>query len=121
MHRFDPTTLVEAGGQKLVFDAGRGALQPLTQLSVGWPDVQGVFLTHLHSDHVVGLPNIWLTGWLIAPGPCAVHIWGQRSTSKMKFHLRQAYKWTFGLIENERVSPAGVLIIAKGHSRGHCL
>jgi ribonuclease Z len=71
MNRFGPSTLVEAGGQKFVFDAGRGALQRLTQLGVRWQDVQGVFLTHLHSDHVVGFPDLWLTGWLIAPdGTC---------------------------------------------------
>lgn len=51
MNRFGPSTLVEAGSQKLLFDAGRGALQRLTQLRVRWQDVQGVFLTHLHSDH----------------------------------------------------------------------
>ena len=39
MHRFGPSTLVEAGGQKLLFDAGRGALQRLTQLKVRWQEV----------------------------------------------------------------------------------
>jgi len=52
MNRFGPSTLVEAGSQKLLFDAGRGALQRLTQLQVRWQDVNGVFLTHLHSDHL---------------------------------------------------------------------
>ena len=115
MNRFGPSTLVEAGGQKLVFDAGRGALQRLTQLSVRWPDVQGVFLTHLHSDHVVGFPDLWLTGWLIAPGRTVpLNVWGPRGTSKMMFHLRQAYESDIRIrLENERVSPAGVLIIAK--------
>lgn len=68
MNRFGPSTLVEAGDQKFVFDAGRGALQRLTQLGIRWPDVRGVFLTHLHSDHVVGFPDLWVTGWLIVPG-----------------------------------------------------
>ncbi|MGZ5177759.1 MAG: MBL fold metallo-hydrolase, partial [Burkholderiales bacterium] len=57
MNRFGPSTLVEAGEQKFLFDAGRGALQRLTQLKVRWQDVEGVFLTHLHSDHLVGLPD----------------------------------------------------------------
>ena len=62
MNRFGPSILVEAGGQKLLFDAGRGAMQRLAQLKVRWQDVDGVFLTHLHSDHVVGFPDLWLTG-----------------------------------------------------------
>jgi ribonuclease BN (tRNA processing enzyme) len=40
--------------RKFLFDAGRGAMQRLAQLKVRWQDVAGVFLTHLHSDHVVG-------------------------------------------------------------------
>jgi ribonuclease Z len=72
MNRFGPSTLVEAGGQKFLFDAGRGALQRLVQLDIPWQAIQGVFLTHLHSDHVVGFPDLWLTGWLICAGPhCA--------------------------------------------------
>jgi Metallo-beta-lactamase superfamily len=62
---FGPSTLVEAGGQKFIFDAGRGALQRLNQIKVPWQGIDGVFLTHLHSDHVVGFPDLWLTGWLV--------------------------------------------------------
>ena len=58
MNRFGPSTLVEAGDQKFVFDAGRGALQRLTAIGVRWQEVEGVFLTHLHSDHVVGFPDL---------------------------------------------------------------
>src|SRR5215813_13616579 len=84
MNRFGPSTLVEAGDQKLLFDAGRGALQRLTQLGVGWQAVQGVFLTHLHSDHVVGFPDLWLTGWLIVPGRIVpLQVLGPRGTTNM--------------------------------------
>jgi ribonuclease Z len=64
MNRFGPSILVEAGGQTFLFDAGRGAMQRLAQLRVRWQDVDALFLTHLHSDHVVGFPDLWLTGWL---------------------------------------------------------
>jgi ribonuclease Z len=39
MNRFGPSILVEAGGQKFLFDAGRGATQRLAQLKVRWQDV----------------------------------------------------------------------------------
>lgn len=68
MNRFGPSILVEAGGQKFIFDAGPGALQRLNQIKMPWQDVNGVFLTHLHSDHVVGFPDLWLTGWLTRRG-----------------------------------------------------
>lgn len=62
--RFGPSTLVEAGDQKFLIDAGRGATIRLYQLKIpiGRIDVQ--LLTHYHSDHVACLPDVWLTGWL---------------------------------------------------------
>ena len=41
MNRFGPSILVEAGGQKHLFDAGRGALQRLNQLNVRWQGCTG--------------------------------------------------------------------------------
>jgi ribonuclease Z len=62
--RFGPCTLVEAGDQKFLVDAGRGATIRLYQLNIpiGRIDVQ--LLTHYHSDHTSGVPDVWLTGWL---------------------------------------------------------
>jgi ribonuclease Z len=62
--RFGPCTLVEAGDKKFLIDAGRGATIRLCQLKVpiGRIDVQ--LLTHYHSDHTSGVPDLWLTGWL---------------------------------------------------------
>ena len=60
--RFGPATLVEAGGQKLLFDAGRGATVRLFQLHVPLREVGPLFLTQFHSDHTTGIPDIWLSG-----------------------------------------------------------
>jgi ribonuclease Z len=65
--RFGPSTLVEAGGETLLFDCGRGATQRLWQLGIPLSRVGVVFFTHLHSDHTVGLPDLWLTGWIPTP------------------------------------------------------
>jgi ribonuclease Z len=112
MTRFGPSTLVEAGEQKFLFDAGRGALQRLTELNVPWQAIQGVFLTHLHSDHVVGFPDLWLTGWLIAPAALCRFRSGVRPAPRtLMSHLRQAYKYDIAVrIENDRVAPDGVLL-----------
>src|SRR4051812_4499255 len=59
--RFGPAVLVQAGGKTLVFDAGRGVAQRLVEVGVRLGSIDGVFLTHLHSDHLVGLPDLWLT------------------------------------------------------------
>ena len=64
LDRFGPSTLVEVGAQKFIFDAGRGAMQRLHQLGVPFSAISAMFLTHHHSDHVVGFPDLWLTGWI---------------------------------------------------------
>jgi ribonuclease Z len=120
MNRFGPSTLVEAGEQKFLFDAGRGALQRLTELAVRWQDVQGVFLTHLHSDHVVGFPDLWLTGWLIVPGRTVpLQVWGPRGTTAMMSHLKQAYEYDVRIrIQNDGASSEGVALLVKDISEG---
>jgi ribonuclease Z len=62
--RFGPSTLVEAGDQKLLIDAGRGASIRLYQLKVPLGRIDALLLTHYHSDHTSGIPDAWLTGWL---------------------------------------------------------
>jgi len=120
MNRFGPSTLVEAGGQKFLFDAGRGALQRLTQIGVRWQAVRGIFLTHLHSDHVVGFPDLWLTGWLVRPGrDVPLHVWGPRGTTKMMSHLEQAYEYDIRIrLYDDRASPEGVVLLTEDVSEG---
>lgn len=96
MDRFGPSTLVEVGDEKFIFDAGRGALQRLYQLKIPFGDITGLFLTHLHSDHVVGIPDLWLTGWngqewggRMVP----LNVWGPAETREMMSHLQQAFQF----------------------------
>jgi len=120
MHRFGPSILVEAGGQKFLVDAGRGALQRLGQLKVRWQDVDGVLLTHLHSDHVVGFPDLWLTGWLVGPGrDRPLQVWGPRGTKKMMSHLEQAYEFDIRIrLYDDRAAPEGIVVLAEDISEG---
>jgi ribonuclease Z len=120
MHRFGPSILIEAGGQKFLIDAGRGALQRLGQLKVRWQDVDGVLLTHLHSDHVVGFPDLWLTGWLVGPGrDRPLHVWGPRGTKKMMSHLEQAYEFDIRIrLYDDRAAPEGIVVLAEDISEG---
>jgi ribonuclease Z len=67
IERFSMSTLVEAGELKLLFDAGRGASIRLWQIGVPLGRLDAIFLTHFHSDHTIGLPDLWLTGWIDTP------------------------------------------------------
>ena len=91
MRRFGPSTLVQAAGQNFVFDCGRGAIQRLEQVGLPFRVVDKFFLTHLHSDHVVGIPDLWLSGWVMGR-EIPFRIWGPSGTAEMMGHLEKAYQ-----------------------------
>jgi ribonuclease Z len=62
--RMNAMTLVRAGPEVLLFDAGRGVVERLSQSGVNGREITSIFLTHFHSDHIVGLPDLWLTSRL---------------------------------------------------------
>jgi ribonuclease Z len=65
INRFGMSTLVEAGNQKLLFDAGRGVVLRLQQKGTSIRDINAIFVTHLHSDHLTGLPDLYATAELV--------------------------------------------------------
>jgi ribonuclease Z len=96
MNRFGPGVLVQAGGQTLLIDCGRGVTQRLFQLGVKLGAANKLFITHLHSDHVVGIPDLWLTGWLETPfaqRKGAFQVFGPAGTRNMMESLEKAYEW----------------------------
>ena len=56
--------LVRGGGVALQFDAGRATALRLVEAGTSPIDLAATFLTHHHSDHVVGLADVVLTRWL---------------------------------------------------------
>jgi ribonuclease Z len=85
IHRFGMSTLVEAAGQQLLFDAGRGVAMRLHQAKVRLCDLTAVFLTHLHSDHLTGLPDLYATAPLVIGGSRTVplDVWGPEGVANV--------------------------------------
>ncbi|MCR4374079.1 MAG: MBL fold metallo-hydrolase [Acidobacteria bacterium] len=61
--RLGISTLVLAGSERLLFDAGRGVATGMARVAINLADVTKVFLTHLHSDHVISLPELLISPW----------------------------------------------------------
>ena len=119
MERFGPSALVEAGGETMLFDAGRGALQRLLQLKPPIREVRTVFLTHLHSDHIVGLPDVWLTGWLNGRPKEPLHVWGPRGTKEMMAYLDKAFQFDIRIrLYDDQLPPEGVVVLAEDITEG---
>ena len=90
--RFGASTLVEAGNEYLVFDVGRGAIIRLEQIKAPLSDIT-VFLTHLHSDHINGLSDLWSVSY-IAPTfrKTPLEIYGPSGIVNVTSGLQTAYK-----------------------------
>ncbi len=119
LDRFGPCTLIEAGSEKFLFDAGRGALQRLFQLKIPFSEITGLFLTHLHSDHVVGIPDLWLTGWINQAWggrQVPLPVWGPLGTKEMMSHLEKAYQ--FDIRIRSHYQKEGVRVIAEEFTGG---
>jgi len=52
-----PAILLRAGGERILFDCGEGTQHQLLR-SIGLPDLDAIFITHLHLDHWLGLPGM---------------------------------------------------------------
>jgi ribonuclease Z len=55
-----PATLVRRGGDRLLFDCGEGTQRQLVR-STGLVELEEIFITHFHADHVLGLPGMFKT------------------------------------------------------------
>jgi len=113
-HRFGPSTLVEAGDQKLLIDAGRGAAIRLYQLDVPLGRVDALLLTHYHSDHTSGIPDVWLTGWLqshFGTRTSPFRVIGPVGARTLMCNLEQAYALDIKIrIADEKLPPEGIAV-----------
>ncbi|QXC61157.1 ribonuclease Z [Aquihabitans sp. G128] len=79
--RAGPSTLVRAGSNLFLFDAGRAVGLRLAASGVVAPMLSAVFLTHLHSDHITDLNDVVTSRWVMSPGPAPLPIVGPVGTA----------------------------------------
>jgi ribonuclease Z len=118
--RFGPSTLIEAGDHKLLIDAGRGATIRLYQLGVPIGRIDALLLTHYHSDHTVGIPDLWLTGWLpphFAKRTIPFRVIGPTGAKTLMAHLEKAYALDIAIrTEDERLPAEGIAVAVEEFS-----
>lgn len=94
--RSGPAVAVVAKGKVYLVDAGAGIVRRAAAAKLAgvkeleMPALNRVFMTHLHSDHTVGLPDLMFSPWVLERSdPLVVH--GPPGVANMVEHLMQAY------------------------------
>ncbi len=96
--RSGPSVAIVAGNRAYLVDAGPGlvrrAAQAARDLQIGALEATHlgvVFVTHLHSDHTVGLPDLVHTGW-VAGRREPLRVFGPPGIEAMAHHLTEAWR-----------------------------
>lgn len=63
--RSGPATAVVVGRRVFLFDAGPGVMRRMAGAGLPIDGVTAAFITHLHSDHTLGLPDLIFTSWVM--------------------------------------------------------
>lgn len=88
--RQGPATAVVVAGRLFLFDAGAGVERQLQAAHLPISGPSALFITHLHTDHTLGLADLILTSWVMRrtkPFP----VFGPPGTKAMVDHLLAAY------------------------------
>jgi ribonuclease BN (tRNA processing enzyme) len=89
--------VIAVEGQPYLFDCGHGIVQRVVQAhacgKIAWDttDLTRLFLTHLHADHSVGLPDLLFTPWIHGREKKVV-AYGPPGFERMARHILEAYR-----------------------------
>ena len=88
--RSGPATAVVVGRRVFLFDAGAGVMRRVAAAGLPIDGVTAAFISHLHSDHTLGLPDLMLTSWVMGrSAPMAIH--GPPGLKRMTDHVLAAW------------------------------
>ena len=96
--RWGPAVAVVAGGRAYLVDAGAGVVRRAAAAArdhgiaaLAPEGLDRLFITHLHSDHTVGLPDVILSPWVL-DRPEPIRIFGPPGTAGMVTHIEAAWR-----------------------------
>ena len=85
--RAPAATLVRRGGERLLFDCGEGTQRQLLRSDVGLVDLEEIFVTHFHADHVLGVPGMLKT-FALRGRELPLVLYGPRGLDELMASLR---------------------------------
>jgi ribonuclease Z len=106
LRRRGPSQVVEVGTRLLLIDCGRGSVDQLMEAGYVQPGgralrlpMETIALTHLHSDHITGLPDLLWAGWVMRWWERPPTLVGPPGTAAMVRHLMDAFAYDIAVRE----------------------
>ncbi|HEY8310068.1 MAG TPA: MBL fold metallo-hydrolase [Gemmatimonadaceae bacterium] len=85
-----PATAVVVGKRVFLFDAGPGVMRRISAAHLPIDGVTALFITHLHSDHTLGYPDLIFTSWVMGRRR-PMEAYGPRGLKSMTDHIVAAW------------------------------
>jgi ribonuclease Z len=107
--RSGPCTVVVAGQRMFVFDAGSGASRNIALMRLNAGQIEALFLTHFHSDHIDGMGELMMQRWIQRNAQEALPVHGPEGLEKVLQGFKDAYTLDKGYRSGhhgEAVAPA---------------
>jgi ribonuclease BN (tRNA processing enzyme) len=103
-----PATAIVVGKRVFLVDAGPGVERRLAAAHLPIAGVDALFITHLHSDHTLGYPDLIFTSWVMGRRE-PLQVYGPPGTQAMTDHLIAAYREDIDVRTNglEHATPNG--------------
>jgi ribonuclease Z len=109
--RGGPCTTVVAGRKMFVFDAGSSASRHIVQMRLNVGQIDGLFLTHYHSDHIDGVGELLLQRWVQRTSTTPLPVYGPAGLEQVLQGFGQVYTqdraWRIAHHGEEVLPPAG--------------
>lgn len=85
-------TVIVAGKRMFVIDAGAGAASTIATMGLNPGQIEAVFLTHFHSDHIDGLGGLLMQRWVNAGAVQPPQVFGPQGVATMLAGVLAAYE-----------------------------
>jgi ribonuclease Z len=111
-----PAVLVKRGNEQLMFDCGEGVQRQMIRAKIGFHRKMKIFVSHMHGDHVLGLPGLLQTMALM-DRQRKLEVYGPEGIKQFLECLKASLK--FGLtfpVEIHEVYDAGVICEEKDYT-----
>jgi ribonuclease Z len=86
-----PATAIVVGSRVFLFDAGAGVMRRVRAAGLPIAGPTALFITHLHSDHTLGYPDVIFTTWVMGRTK-PLEVFGPHGLQSMTDHIAAAWK-----------------------------